>query len=64
MYGSSLIRPSAEAYKRDLPEAELHILNAGHFALDERVDEIAALMLDFFKSADQTARRRTKHRDL
>jgi hypothetical protein len=33
--------------KRDLPDAEVHILDAGHFALDEKVDEIAALMLVF-----------------
>ena len=37
----------AAAYKRDLPEAEVHILNAGHFALDEKVDEIAGLMRGF-----------------
>src|SRR5262249_38446027 len=27
--------------------AEIHVLDASHFALDEKVDEIAALMLDF-----------------
>ena len=32
---------------RDLPNAKVHILDAGHFALDEKVDEIAALMLVF-----------------
>jgi pimeloyl-ACP methyl ester carboxylesterase len=46
-YDSSFISPGAEAYKRDLPNAEVHILDAGHFALDEKVDEIAALMLVF-----------------
>jgi pimeloyl-ACP methyl ester carboxylesterase len=46
-YDSSFITPGAEGYKRDLPDAELHILDAGHFALDEKVDEIAALMLVF-----------------
>jgi pimeloyl-ACP methyl ester carboxylesterase len=44
---SSFIAPGAEAYKRDLPDAEIHLLEAGHFALDEKVDQIAALMLDF-----------------
>jgi pimeloyl-ACP methyl ester carboxylesterase len=44
---SSFIGPGAEAYKRDVPDAEVHLLDAGHFALDEKVDEIAALMLDF-----------------
>ncbi|KRQ07366.1 alpha/beta hydrolase [Bradyrhizobium pachyrhizi] len=46
-YDVSFIVPGAEAYKRDVPEAELHILDAGHFALDEKVDEIAELMLRF-----------------
>lgn len=46
-YDPSFIAPGAEGYKRDLPEAELHLLDAGHFALDEKVDEIARLMLGF-----------------
>lgn len=37
----------AEAYKRDIPDAEVHVLEAGHFAMDEAVDEIAALMRSF-----------------
>lgn len=31
----------AEAYKRDLPDAELHVLEPGHFALEEDLDVIA-----------------------
>lgn len=46
-YDSSFISPGAEAYKRDVPDAEIHLLDAGHFALDEKVDEIAARMLEF-----------------
>ena len=34
-------------YLRDLPEAELHLLDTGHFALEDKGDEIAALMRDF-----------------
>ena len=37
----------ARAYLRDLPDAELHLIDSGHFALEDRGDEIAALMLDF-----------------
>ncbi len=37
----------ALAYRRDLPDAEVHLLDAGHFALETRGDEIAARMLDF-----------------
>ena len=39
--------PAAEAYRRDLPNAEIHLLEAGHFALDEENDEIARLILAF-----------------
>ncbi len=37
----------ARAYLRDLPEAELHLLDTGHFALEDKGEEIAQLMLDF-----------------
>ena len=48
-YDSSFIPPGAEAYKRDVPDAEVHLLDAGHFALDEKVDEIARLTIEFLK---------------
>lgn len=37
----------ARAYLRDLPKAELHLLDSGHFALEDKGAEIAALMLEF-----------------
>ncbi|WP_433236881.1 alpha/beta fold hydrolase [Streptosporangium sp. CA-135522] len=37
----------ARAYLRDLPEAELHLLDAGHFALETHGEQIAALIRDF-----------------
>lgn len=43
----SFIAPGGDAFKRDLPDAEIHQLDAGHFALDEKNDEIAGLILDF-----------------
>jgi pimeloyl-ACP methyl ester carboxylesterase len=43
----SFIAAGAEAFRRDLPDAEIHLLNAGHFAMDEKNDEIADLMLEF-----------------
>ena len=43
----SFIAAGAEAFKRDLPDAEIHLLDAGHFALDEKNDEIASLILAF-----------------
>lgn len=39
--------PGAEAFKRDLAKAEVHLLDTGHFALETHVDEVAGLMLDF-----------------
>jgi pimeloyl-ACP methyl ester carboxylesterase len=46
-YDPSFVAAGAQAFRRDLPDAEIHLLDAGHFALDERVDEIAQLMTDF-----------------
>ena len=37
----------AEAFKRDNPQAEVHLLDAGHFALESRGSEIAAIVRDF-----------------
>jgi pimeloyl-ACP methyl ester carboxylesterase len=39
----------ASAYLRDLPEAELHFFDTGHFALEECGPEIAALVLRFLE---------------
>jgi pimeloyl-ACP methyl ester carboxylesterase len=36
-----------ERYRKDVPSAEVHVLNAGHFALDTKADEIAALVREF-----------------
>jgi pimeloyl-ACP methyl ester carboxylesterase len=46
-YDPSFAVGGATAYQRDVPDAEVHILDAGHFALDEKVDEIAALIRSF-----------------
>lgn len=46
-YDPSFAVAGAAAYRRDVPDAEVHMLDAGHFALDEKVDEIAALMRAF-----------------
>ncbi|MGC4098330.1 MAG: alpha/beta hydrolase [Nitrospira sp.] len=37
----------ASAYLHDLPHAEMHLLDTGHFALEDKGDEIALLMRDF-----------------
>ncbi len=38
---------SARAYLRDLPNAELHLLDGGHWALETNLDEIVALTRRF-----------------
>ncbi|MFI6813651.1 alpha/beta fold hydrolase [Nonomuraea sp. NPDC050328] len=38
---------SARAYLRDLPDAELHVLDAGHWALETSLGEIVPLVRDF-----------------
>jgi pimeloyl-ACP methyl ester carboxylesterase len=37
----------AHPYKRDLPDAELHLLDTGHFALEDKADEMVPLIRDF-----------------
>lgn len=47
--------PGAHAFKRDIPDAEIHLLDAGHFALESQAPEIAAIIRDFLgrKLAEQ-----------
>jgi pimeloyl-ACP methyl ester carboxylesterase len=46
-YDPSFIVPGALAFRRDVPAAEIHLLEAGHFALDEAHEEVSALVLEF-----------------
>lgn len=39
----------AEAYKRDLPKAQVQFFDTGHFALETHCDEIANAILSFLK---------------
>jgi hypothetical protein len=38
---------SARAYLRDLPGAELHLLDGGHWLLETNLDEVVALSRNF-----------------
>jgi pimeloyl-ACP methyl ester carboxylesterase len=49
--------PGARAFLKDLPKAELHLLDTGHFALEEKSGEIADLMIDFLHRHPATGRR-------
>jgi len=37
----------ATAFTRDLPEAQLELLDGGHFLLESHLDEVAGVLLDF-----------------
>jgi pimeloyl-ACP methyl ester carboxylesterase len=39
-----------ERYRKDVPSAEVYVLEAGHFALDTKADEIAALVDKFMET--------------
>jgi len=41
--------PGAEAFKRDIPDAEVHFYDTGHFALETHHPVISAAILDFLK---------------
>jgi pimeloyl-ACP methyl ester carboxylesterase len=48
-YDPSFAVAGAKAYADDVPGAEVHILEAGHFALDEATDDIALLVRSFLE---------------
>ncbi|MBP1161658.1 pimeloyl-ACP methyl ester carboxylesterase [Rhodococcus sp. PvR044] len=48
--GDEIFGPAgAEAFATDLPDAEIHLLDAGHFALETHGQEIAELIRDFLR---------------
>jgi pimeloyl-ACP methyl ester carboxylesterase len=49
-YDTSFTTAGATAYASDVPDAEIHMLEAGHFALDEACDEVAGMTLRFLAS--------------
>ena len=46
--------PGAEAFRRDLPDAEIHFFDTGHFALETHHAEIAAVIRDFLERITST----------
>ncbi|GAY15703.1 alpha/beta fold hydrolase [Mycobacterium sp. shizuoka-1] len=46
--GDEIFGPAgARAFAADSPDAEIHLLDGGHFLLESAVDDVAALMTDF-----------------
>ena len=49
-YDLSFELSEPEAYRRDVSNAQVHVLDAGHFALDTKADQIAALVGEFMET--------------
>ena len=49
-YKASFDSSEPESYRRDVPNAEVHIVDGGHFALDTAADDIASLIDQFMKT--------------
>jgi pimeloyl-ACP methyl ester carboxylesterase len=49
-YESSFDASEPESYRKDVPNAEVHIVDGGHFALDTAADEIADLAKSFMET--------------
>jgi pimeloyl-ACP methyl ester carboxylesterase len=47
-----------EAYRRDVPTAEVHLVDGGHFALDTAADQIAELVRSFLDAEVDSSRTR------
>ncbi len=48
--GDEIFGPAgAEAFADDLPEAEIHLLDGGHFLLESALDEVAELIRNFLE---------------
>ena len=41
-----------ERYRKDVPKAQVYVLDAGHFALDTKADKIASLVSEFMKTLE------------
>jgi pimeloyl-ACP methyl ester carboxylesterase len=49
------VPPGAEAFRKDIPEANVQFLDTGHFALETHVIEIAVAMKEFLANARQAS---------
>jgi pimeloyl-ACP methyl ester carboxylesterase len=49
-YESSFDDGEPERYRKDVPNAEVHIVDGGHFALDTAADDVAVLVREFMRT--------------
>jgi hypothetical protein len=47
----------AQAFKRDIPDADVRFVDTGHFALETHAEEIATAIAGFLADRDHTMRR-------
>jgi pimeloyl-ACP methyl ester carboxylesterase len=55
--------PGAEAFKRDIPDANVHFFDTGHFALETHAAEIASIISEFFMKIGIQQIARPVHRE-
>jgi pimeloyl-ACP methyl ester carboxylesterase len=60
-YDLSFEPSEPEAYRHDVPNADVHVLDAGHFALDTAADKIAELVGSFLRPARSSSRKGEVH---
>jgi pimeloyl-ACP methyl ester carboxylesterase len=53
-YDPSFDLSEPEAYRREVPQADVHVLDAGHFALDTAADQIAQLVRGFMDERNRS----------
>ena len=54
-YDPAFIEPGAHAFRRDLPSAEVHVLDGGHFVMDTKLDDVAAITRAFMRKLPSAA---------
>lgn len=52
------IPAGAEAFQKDIPDAQVRFLDTGHFAIETHVVEIAAAMKEFLKTSEVSSQRK------
>ena len=52
----SFIPAGADAFKKDLPDAEIHLVDSGHFALETHYIEIGELIISFLNRLTKPAK--------
>jgi pimeloyl-ACP methyl ester carboxylesterase len=48
------VAAGAQAWLRDVPDAELHLLDGGHFLLEEQAATVAPIVLRFVRALPRT----------